>query len=63
MNEPVISDKCAHCRYGQFQVGAQRLCNYGVQAIPVAAMRHPASICGPEAKMFEVPTRYSEYED
>lgn len=59
----LISDKCAHCENGQFMSYGKRLCNYGVQAIPITSMRHPNGLCGLEAQLFTMKRRYAEFDD
>ena len=62
-DELIISDKCGHCENGQFMSYGNRLCNYGVQSVQVAAMRHLNGICGPEARLFTPKRRYAEFDE
>jgi hypothetical protein len=59
----IISDKCAHCENGQKRAYGERLCDYGVQAVPVLSMRHPNGICGPDARLFAKKQKYAEFDD
>lgn len=57
------SEGCSRCQNGQFMSYGKRLCDYGVQAVPISAMRHPMGLCGPEAKLFKPKKRYAEFDE
>lgn len=57
------ADKCARCEHGQKVSYGNRLCDYGVQAVPTASMRHPMGLCGPSGTLFTQIKRYAEFDE
>ena len=63
--ETLAYERCAKCHYGQkVAIGKRRLCDYGMNAIPIESMRHPLGLCGVEAlHHMPVQKRYAEFDE